>query len=201
MCSFSSCGDDLGQWRSYGDNGRGYALGFDAKAFENGFVGASPMPNTEAFAMTYNDSQLDNLLGQIIERIVVLISLPGKKSLQNAGYNDYMSWLYTWVTLYILRAALFFKHKAYDNEKEYRFLEYYGVDVTPPNIKRRSRSYSLIRYKEFAWRGVAAGALKEIVVGPAADKQKARQFAEDCLHLFPPEIVPITYSTIPYRAV
>jgi hypothetical protein len=31
VCSFSSTGDDLGQWRAYADNGQGYALGFDAK--------------------------------------------------------------------------------------------------------------------------------------------------------------------------
>jgi hypothetical protein len=29
ICSFSADGDDLGQWRAYADNGRGYALAFD----------------------------------------------------------------------------------------------------------------------------------------------------------------------------
>jgi hypothetical protein len=38
VCSFSSNSDDLGQWRAYGDNGRGYALGFDARAIEKGFT-------------------------------------------------------------------------------------------------------------------------------------------------------------------
>ncbi|HXM20831.1 MAG TPA: DUF2971 domain-containing protein [Terriglobales bacterium] len=38
VCSFSSDGNDLGQWRAYADNGRGYALGFDLKALEKAFA-------------------------------------------------------------------------------------------------------------------------------------------------------------------
>jgi hypothetical protein len=30
VCCFSKEGDDLGQWRAYADNGRGFAIGFDA---------------------------------------------------------------------------------------------------------------------------------------------------------------------------
>lgn len=38
ICSFSSRGNELGQWRAYADNGRGYAIGFEAKALEMAFV-------------------------------------------------------------------------------------------------------------------------------------------------------------------
>lgn len=38
VCSFSRDDADLGQWRAYADNGRGYALGFDAKVLENSFT-------------------------------------------------------------------------------------------------------------------------------------------------------------------
>jgi hypothetical protein len=60
MCSFSSCGDDLGQWRAYADNGRGYALGFDAKALEAGFTrdGATQIPNSSTFPVTYGDAKI-----------------------------------------------------------------------------------------------------------------------------------------------
>jgi hypothetical protein len=34
VCSFSLDDNDLGQWRAYADNGRGYAIGFDAKVLE-----------------------------------------------------------------------------------------------------------------------------------------------------------------------
>jgi len=38
VCSFSKDGADLGQWRAYADNGRGYALGFDTKFLETAFT-------------------------------------------------------------------------------------------------------------------------------------------------------------------
>src|SRR5215831_7747290 len=41
VCSFSSSGDELGQWRAYADNGRGYTLGFDTKALESAFLSAT----------------------------------------------------------------------------------------------------------------------------------------------------------------
>lgn len=195
VCSFSSCGDDLGQWRAYGDNGRGYCIGFDAEALENGFTKS---PNTEAFLITYGDSDLDTMLGQIIERILALISLPRARNLESAACKDYMNELYTQFSVHALRTALFFKHEAYANEKEYRFLQSY-TDV-PPSMKLRARPYSLIRYTEFEWRSAAAGALKRIVVGPAADREKAVLFARDCLRFCHTETVPITCSSIPYRA-
>jgi hypothetical protein len=37
VCSFSKDGNDLSQWRSYADDGRGYVLGFDTQALEQAF--------------------------------------------------------------------------------------------------------------------------------------------------------------------
>jgi hypothetical protein len=49
VCSFSSAGDDLGQWRAYADNGRGFALGFDGEALEKAYtkIGEEPIPYRE----------------------------------------------------------------------------------------------------------------------------------------------------------
>jgi hypothetical protein len=206
VCSFSSYGEDLGQWRAYADNGRGYALGFDALALENGFTtGEKLIPNANLYAATfpisYKDTELADIHGQIIEKMLGLISLPYERDLHSSAIASYSMDLSASLMQHIMHAALFFKHKAYDNEKEYRFLETYSVARPPLEMKLRSRPYSLIRYKEFDWRRVASSALKQIVVGPAADHKKASQFSRDCLRLFHPESVPITCSAIPYRAV
>jgi hypothetical protein len=42
-------------------------------------------------------------------------------------------------------------------------------------------------------------ALKEIIVGPAADKEKASQFARECIREFNTTHTKLTYSGIPYR--
>lgn len=200
-CSFSSSGDDLGQWRAYGGNGNGYALGFDAKALEaefvrSGFTNAG-IPNADSFPITYDDARLAKLDSEIIEFYLRVVDLD--LTLQSAVSTQDIAELYTSLTVHLLRAAIFFKHPAYDNEREYRFLQTYEAGDQIPGIKQRPRRHLLIKYREFDWRTIAATTLKEIVVGPAADHGKARQFAEDCLRLGHGGTVPITYSTIPYQ--
>lgn len=201
MCSFSSSGDDLGQWRAYADNGRGFALGFDAKALENGFTKKDgiPIPNNSTFHITYDDSQLLGIQSQIVEKMRNLIMLPAGRDLKNAAINVYMAELQMLLTLHILQTILFFKHEAYSNEREFRFLQIHKANE-PPTVKVRTRPYVLVRFREFDWRSVAADALKKIVVGPAADYQTASQFAKGCLGLFHPGNVEVTASGIPYRA-
>ena len=202
MCSFSSHGDDLGQWRAYADNGRGYALAFDAMTLATGFtkLGGTPVPSNSAFHITYDDAQLVGMDHQIIEGMFELLSLPRGAKLQGTAITAYMVSLQILLTLHTLLPALFFKHRAYSNEKEYRFMQMLSKKE-PLAVKLRFRPYSLVRYREFNWRGSAAEALTTIVVGPAADGQKASLFAKDCLNSFHHKAVQIVRSEIPYRAL
>jgi Protein of unknown function (DUF2971) len=202
VCSFSSAGDDLGQWRAYADNGRGYALEFDAKALETAFTkeAGAPIPNNSTFPVTYNDAQLISLHRQIVENMIELLSLPNGKGLGRRVFVEFMNELGVYLTVYALHAAVFFKHEAYSNEREYRFMQIHRGDLPPPEVKLRSRPHSLIKYREFDWRKAGAGTLKRIIVGPAADYDKASQFARDCLRMFHTGAVEIDRSDIPYRA-
>ena len=187
VCSFSATGDDLGQWRAYADNGRGYALGFDAKVIEDGYtksVGA-PISNNSTFHVTYDDKQLAELQRRIIDVAFSLISLPRGRNLERDAINEYMKTLSILVSMHCLRASLFFKHEAYRNEQEYRFMQLYRADRAAPDVKLRARGHSLVKYSEFNWRRVAPRALRQIVVGPAADFQRAEQFARECLATVP----------------
>lgn len=203
VCSFSADGNDLGQWRAYADNGRGYALGFDAKALEDIFTKENgvAIPNNCTFSVTYKDAVLADIHRKMIDSMFDLISLPRGKHMESATRNTYMKELSVTLSVHVLRAALFFKHEAYRNESEYRFLQIHRADVPPPEVKRRYRSYELVKYREFDWKRVQAGALKQIVVGPAADPTKATRFAADCLAACNVENVEVVRSGIPYRAV
>jgi hypothetical protein len=201
MCSLSEADEDLGQWRAYADNGRGYALGFDTTALEEAFHKNTKAPTSEraTFPVTYRDSVLDDIQRRLIEKIFSLISLPNGRHLPGDVIVAYMLELLTALASHALHAVLFFKHEAYKNEQEYRFLEMHRADA-PPQVKRRPRAYSLVDYVESDWKTSAPGALKRIVIGPAADRQKAREFACECLREFGPANVQIDVSEIPYRA-
>ncbi len=204
VCSFSSSGEDLGQWRAYADDGCGYALGFDAKMLDKIFIrdeGASTWGNC-TFSVTYADAALKDIHRQLIEEMFDLISLPQGRNLGSSSINAYLQELSALLTVYALRAALFFKHEAYENESEYRFLQIHqGGPQPPPEVNRRYRSYELVKYRKFDWRQLGTEALKQIIVGPSADRPKATQFARDCLTAFHLGEVEILCSEIPYRAV
>jgi len=202
VCSLSSESDDLGQWRAYADDGRGYALGFDGKMLEDAIInesGLSP-PHSSTYHVEYNDIKLADIQRQIVEAVFPLISLPRGRNLERAALNSYMNKLSVNLSLHVLRASLFFKHEAYKNEKEFRFLQIYEAGTPPPSVKRRYRAYELVKYREFDWRRFAPAALREIVVGPSADPVNGERFARDCLAEFhTPGDVSVKLSRIPYR--
>jgi hypothetical protein len=61
--------------------------------------------------------------------------------------TSYINELSIILALHTLRAGLFFKHESYANEKEYRFLQVHRGDIEAPEVKLRSRPYSLVRYR------------------------------------------------------
>jgi hypothetical protein len=87
VCSFSAHGDDLGQWRAYADNGRGYALAFEARTLEKEFVAQTVMPpfSNGTFPVLYDDARLSGIYGQIVDSMFQLISLPRGRSLASAN--------------------------------------------------------------------------------------------------------------------
>jgi hypothetical protein len=193
VCSFSSAGDDLGQWRAYADNGRGYALGFDAGRLVTAFKqpGDRPIPNNATLPMTYDDGKCTELHKQLVEGMFHLIALPHGQALDQL--------LYAKLAMHTARIGLVFKHEAYNNEKEFRFVEMHAPDMS--EVQFRTRPYSLVKYREFDWRSSAQCALKRIVIGPAADHDKALQFATDCLRSFHGTTVELAQSKIPYRVI
>jgi len=205
VCSFSKSGDELGQWRAYADNGRGFAIGFDSKALVGAFDAedrARNLPNS-SFAVTYSDDVLATLQRKLIDEAMPVISLPRGKELTPDEINTYMDALLVRVSADAMSQVILFKHEAYKNEAEYRFLQVFRGDQPVPEGHHRTRPYRLIRYREFNWQGPAANALWQIVTGPAADPIKGPKFARDCLRAYHPSLPPdevIVRSTIPYRA-
>jgi hypothetical protein len=199
VCSFSSDVNDLGQWRAYADNGRGFAIGFDTKIFEDAFMkDVISSQGNATFSVIYdNDRQLAEIQRGLVERLFNLNPFPRIEDLDKDAFFNKLLFPLICNSLY---PTLYFKHGAYKNEKEYRFLQMHSV-VPPPVVNYRSRHYSLIKYREFDWRSLAAKALKKIVIGPSADKEKVSQFARDCFQEAGIDAVELEESNIPYRSL
>lgn len=199
-CSFSQEGDDLGQWRAYGDDGCGYSIGFEGASLGSAFESMatdSKIFNFGNFQVGYNSKDVLRVFEQMIDY------MPSIEGIHDTGadaseafklWQPLVAELFRWLIVF----SLHFKHPAYSNEKEYRLLLLANPSLNPP-LKFRPRAHELIKYREFNWR--ALGVIpRKIVIGPAADCDKARAFAERCLKdcgLSDVEIVP---SGIPYRS-
>ena len=181
----------------------GFALGFDTSSLEDAFTKkkGKPIKQHSTFPITYDDKELTRIQTALVDMVDPLISLPRTTGVRGDTLHAYMMDLLVYHSMNVIRGVMFFKHEAYRNENEYRFQQLFRRDKPAPAVKYRKRPSSLVRYREFDWRRHAPGALKQIVIGPAADRAKAARFAKDCLAAFhaDPDSVKLVYSKIPYR--
>lgn len=196
-CSFSKVGNNLGQWRAYANDGNGFAIGFDCAKLQPKFISG---PSSAAFPMNYDGKLLHKTHTKLIEKFFPHLS--GHNSLNPQCPEEVQKYgsLYKALMIPALRASLHFKHLAYWDEREYRFMKIQNIDDSS-KIKSRSRNYQLIKYMEFDWKSAGPDVLKKIVIGPAADFEKSKRFAEDCLCEAGIDVasVEIRQSDIPYK--
>lgn len=203
VCAFSTDGDDLGQWRAYADDGRGFAIGFDAEVLEQAFVkGQVAHSLYGTYQVTYDDKELQNIQEQLISETIPCLSILNAKTIF-AHVSRYMQELAVGLASSCVETAICYKHEAYRNEQEYRFLQTFPSGRAIPKLERRYRPYTLVRYRKWNWKKVAQSAIKQIVVGPSQDPLVGTKFAKDCLREFPLPLasVSVNTSTVPYRCV
>jgi Protein of unknown function (DUF2971) len=200
---FSLNGDELGQWRAYGDDGRGFAICFNGKALESLFARphGRPDPNNSTFPITYDDAQLLNIQRELANATADKIAMPAGRGLDASMINQFMKELTRRLSLHVLRTSLFCKHEGYRSEQEFRFLHLRRIDAELRDIKLRARNTSLIRFLEFPWVQATEPLIHTITIGPAANYEKAKEFVKRCaseanLSIQDHQIV---RSAIPYR--
>ena len=202
VACFSRDGDELGQWRAYADNGRGFALEFDGHQLEQVFLNAAPATSTHStFPVLYDPVQLRDLSRQLSRRVIPLTAMPQGRRMSNAAINEFMKQLSIYAGFHVVHSALYFKHKAYEQEQEYRFLQMHAAGADVPDLRHRARGSVFVRYTPFRWTSQHASPLKGIVIGPAADARRARAFVRECLKHAGWDIsgIRIRRSRIPYR--
>jgi hypothetical protein len=92
ICCFSGDADDLGQWRAYAHDGRGYALGFKTAALEDAFCRrhGNPIPQHSTFPVTYDDAELTRIQTALVDLIDPLISLPRSVRVGSGAMHAYV---------------------------------------------------------------------------------------------------------------
>lgn len=114
--------------------------------------------------------------------VIPLIAMLAGRNLGNAAIYRFMKELSVSFSVCVIRAAIFFKHKAYANEQEYRLLKICEAHQSIDGLRHGARRFALTRFTEFDWKSKGHHVLREIVIGPAADECAARSFTHECLH-------------------
>ncbi|MEQ1687106.1 MAG: DUF2971 domain-containing protein, partial [Sphingopyxis sp.] len=109
---FSTDGDSLSQWRAYADDGRGFAIGFSARALR-----ALPV---QMLVVEYN-------LERQVEEMIVGIGATYLESLDRSAEDE--SWLFErWSA--IAASSCAFKNPAWRDEKEVRMQHVVLTEIT-----------------------------------------------------------------------
>ena len=141
---FSCNGDELSQWRAYADHGRGYVLGFDTIELEQAFgVNFPDGAGHHTFPINYNDNKLREMHGNLIGEITPFIDKLESVKKLDENQTQYLKELAVQLAVAFIRSSLHFKHHAYINEAEYRFLQIHSADFAVNGLKIRTRPHSL----------------------------------------------------------
>lgn len=206
VASFSRDKDDLGQWRGYGDNGRGFSLGLAPRLFHIEDV-ANRQPHEKVFVvpMVYGkESGRKHHMPAIKKAISVVKKIvyrePDLMQDKSIGMPFLDEMAKSLIASELLLNSLTIKHAAYQNEKEVRlFIIGQNKDLAP-YVSTRPRRGDIVPFIKSNMEIQSNGGIVEIIVGPSASnnaddgvKSLLRPF-----HETPDSIV--HRSTIPYRA-
>ena len=205
IASFSRERDDLGQWRSYADNGRGYALGLAQRVFaivdkpnrkpdENVFVAPVVYKTDEAYSRHQKaiEKAATILLGTVETNENLMqnekIGIPFFEEMARAVIASPLIW-----------NCLTSKHPGYEHESEVRLIILGLRDKLKPFIKTRLRGNEVVPYIEH--RLPIRSSIVEIVAGPAAPCGAERKVQTLLNSIRVGACVPVGRSDTPYRAL
>jgi len=214
IASFTDQQDDLGQWRSYADDGRGVVLGFSYAALKE-FPSCSRATKQfhawrGGYKVKYSNSDLKTKFPEIIQEAA--------KRCAQRNQPPIVAPLHPVppeaVALELFRIAQFAgfmnKHQAYKPEQETRFLYWCDAGMTLDKHSHdgnpcihcdvRERNGELVQYLDVPipeWK--KRGTLTHIRLGPSSAVGLEDQLRQLCEQLGIPEPV-IEKSDIPYRS-
>jgi len=145
VVSFCAGGDLLNQWRAYGLDGRGYAIGFDAQRLLNGAT-----QEARLVPVSYEQAELEALLHAIIGFGVAEIA---RIKFCKDDFDRY----WKLVGNYLLQSVIRFKNPAFREEREWRLVCFPSGNISFRVARGRMVPYYEVRFSLEAIRVVRLG--------------------------------------------
>lgn len=223
ICCFSRNNNSLDQWRAYGQDGQGVAIGFNAKILSDQNNSTCPFKKVR-YGPKYSKPFLENLLNDQLKYILL-----SYKDNASDIFNDLRLALFN-LAHAIYSEGYLYKDLHFSHEEEWRLLrevaddnyntcngidEDYGFSsldegflidnntfkFTRSKIKFRCSNNSIIPYFEFGFSKVQS-VIKRIIIGPKckidSHDLKLLLLSEGYINSFYDEHIKILSSEIPY---
>jgi hypothetical protein len=139
VACFSKAADDLGQWRAYGDNGRGFAIGFRPEMFHVAPLAESHGHDQWINEVAYGVRTGSKLVGEPLRHGLRQIAKHGFSASNFNGWRGQFCLIIMWYSLGL-------KHRAYANEQEVRLLMQNREGRLNDSIEFRSRDSAIIPF-------------------------------------------------------
>lgn len=203
IASFSQDSDTLSQWIKYGDNARGFCIGFSHNVFSNVESDEKTVKNKSYIRkVSYDDYDSFDGNDRAIQKAIEAINSASHQYAlkeQCQKNEDFLISLSTKMISYpLLWNCVSSKHKCYEDEQEVRQIIMVIGEDNKDRIKVRSRGGRLIPYIEQPL-GTENCWIETITMGPATDKndEASIKYLLDTFGLG--GRVEIKKSNLPYR--
>ncbi len=205
IASFSRDGNDLGQWRSYADNGRGFSIGFRTSMFEVVETLPTDAPREFVGPIIYDIDRvrerhrlpLAEAASIFLEVVNANADLAKDKEFGLPFMQDMAREV---IASPLIWNCLTSKHPAYKLEQEVRLVILGQLEQLLPYISTRLRGSEIVPYVAHSM--PVRDSICEIVIGPAAPSDAERTVRVLLASLgVDPANIPIRRSDIPYRAL
>lgn len=193
VISLSDSNDDLGMWRGYGGNGSGVCLELDFSQVTRYYNGNES--NQYIMEDKYDIKKCEYKLPQEIKMDIQSDTALIQKTyqcLQNYNENNNENTIKrAGIIKQITEKAMLCKHKAYEAEKEWRFIQYEGIPLFHENGEPIRKSYVI--------KSIPLCAITSVMIGPCIRNSRAIICLEQYLRVKLGKGTQIAYSQIPYR--
>lgn len=190
VASFCKDHDQLELWRQYGDDGRGFSLGFRVKELKDVVVRQA----LYVYRVLYDRDEQDDLTNKILS-----FFLSEFQKIPEAGENSNLIIREVYTPLHTVLDFFtpFFKHPCYANEQENR-LVLHGSDIAWHKKKFLARRGYFKPYIDFKIDRAKAFPLDTVMVGPTTPSPQCENSLWPFLANHEGEKIQIKRSALPY---
>lgn len=192
VCSFSSHGDQLSQWRGYCPGGNGFSIGIDLPRVQEAIATQRFRPEKCIYAP---NRQVELIKKFLLESLTNLRKFSTAHATDESGLETALAI----IALNFLEIAPIIKHEKFSEEDEWRLISR-PVSANDPRLRFREGKSTIIPYLEFKLANADEPiSIEKLYIGPTPYKELAYMATLQLLSANGIEKCSTMLSEVPYR--